>query len=86
MLYRELKKVANESIINPKKCSPAWKIVLDINNPDYWKTKAMELIKISTTDESLREAITLLILTRTKLNEEARNNNSKKDNGVSKTS
>ncbi len=67
-----LKKIAKESIFNPnsKDLTYSKKILLDINNPYYWRIKAIECIKEcefntqAVTDQNLRDAITLLILAR----------------------
>jgi len=77
MLYRDLKKVANDSLLNPSKPDMAQKILLSVGNPRYWCTRALELItQANQTVEGstayhkcLTEAITLLILARAKTNE-----------------
>jgi hypothetical protein len=70
MLQRDLKKIANESIFNPNKPDKLMQIVLDVGNPDYWVTKAIEYLRCAQSEtgeewhDSLRYAITLLILAR----------------------
>jgi len=72
MRSRELKKVLNESHINPNRPGPL-KILVEIDNPAYWETRAIELIKEAQTHavtlkdyhQNIRDAITLLALART---------------------
>lgn len=80
MLLRELKKVASDCCFNPKKPSKMEKVVLDVGNPAYWSIKAMENIRhLQDLSEGsvaynfcLREATTLLILTRAYLDEKSK--------------
>ena len=72
MQYRELKRIATESVFNPQKPTLKQRIILDVGNPEYWLTKAMELLmeaKASYDDEKIKDAITLLILVREKKHE-----------------
>ncbi len=62
MTYNQLRKILNESLINPNKPGPM-KVLVEINNPDYWVTRTVELLS-DPTDENLKKAITLLALTR----------------------
>ena len=76
MLQRDLKRIANESVFNPRKPEVKMKITMDAGNPDYWVTKAIEYLMDSknTTLGSeqwhtqLRDAITLILLARAKAN------------------
>lgn len=99
MLLRDLKKIANESLFNPKKPSPHFKIIIDVGNPHYLATRAIEKIMESEQAVSgseryhklLKEAISLLILARATTdekdtkNKKARNNTARKDNKDAKT-
>ena len=77
MLFRDLKATANESLFNPNNPDKTQKILLDVGNPRYWTTRAMERIleahqatEGSTAyHNALREAVTLLLLARVKVNE-----------------
>lgn len=92
MLQRDLKKIANESVFNPKNTSMSNQVLLQVGNPLYWTTKAVELImatnalRIGSTayNNNLKEAIKLLLITRVETNEikeskETRNNTSSQD-------
>jgi len=71
--------VANEVLFNPNKPTPTQKVLLDVGNPAYWTTKAMENIMSSRNltegsvayNNCINEAIQLLILTKAFLNEKA---------------
>lgn len=95
MLYRDLKKTANESLFNPSKPDTKQRILLDVGNPEYYMTKALEIISEAKClvngsagfNALLKEAITLLILARTQANEKktkkpakTRNNPPREDN------
>jgi len=62
---KDLKKLLNESAINPNKPGP-WKIIADIgqSNPIYLKMRAMELLQENDSDDNLRKAISMLLLAR----------------------
>ena len=72
MRSTELRKVLNQSLINPQKPGP-FRVVIDVGNPQYWRTKALELIAEANNaytssdeaDQYIQEAITLLALSRT---------------------
>ena len=72
--------MANESLFNPSKPDQTQKIIMDVGNPKYWVTRAIEKILETNSftegsiayHNSLKEAVTLLILTRAKLNEKAK--------------
>lgn len=72
MLQRELKKIANESLFNPNRPNKVQEILLDVGNPVYFATKALEYIKHALSYEigskywhdELKDAITVLILAR----------------------
>ena len=75
MLQRDLRKIANESIFNPKKPEEkADEILMELGDTNYWVTKAREhLIHASSITtgskgwhDELKQAIKLLILARTK--------------------
>jgi len=77
MLYRDLKKIANECCINPKKLHATDKITFDVGNTSYWITKAIELLTNTSIDSfylfkrsNLIQAIKLLIYTIGVLDEE----------------
>ena len=80
MLQRDLKRLANESVFNPNKPEKHIKILMDVGNPNYWVTKAIEelmrsrqLVESSTAyHECLKDAISLLLLTRTFLDEKVK--------------
>ena len=88
MLQRDLKKVANESIFNPKNPPNEIKFIFEAGNPEYWIIRATELLLERRTlpqceplrDELLKDAITLLILTRTHLNAEDKKSDKTRDN------
>jgi hypothetical protein len=73
MLQKDLKKIANESVFNPNKPTPAEKILLDLGDRNYWVVKASEHIAYSkqitigsdSWHNELCQAIKLLILART---------------------
>jgi len=77
MLFTNLKRIASESLFNPKKPTQEQKILMDVGNSDYWVTRAMELLmetrKLSAGStfyhENIKRAISLLILTRASFNE-----------------
>lgn len=77
MLLRDLKQVANDCIFNPRKPSKDERILMDVGNPTYWTVKVMELIRraqelaegSTAYNRCIREATTLLILTRAHINE-----------------
>lgn len=100
MLQRDLKTVVNESLFNPNKPTVTEKVLLEVGNPKYWQTKAVELIRSAESltqgstayHDTLREAIKLLILARAKCNDEknkkrtkTRNNPTGKHSKISKT-
>lgn len=102
MLLRDLKKVASDCCFNPRKPTKSERIVLDVGNPTYWTVKAIELLRqmqelaegSAAYKNCLREATSLLILTRAYVNEQTetkkpkktRNNPSGKDSESSKAS
>jgi len=73
MRSTELKKVLNESHFNPRNSEHPLAVAVKIGTPEYWRVKAMELIEESKGwapgsneyHESLKEAISLLALSRT---------------------
>ena len=95
MLLRDLKRVANKCCFNPNKCSTNQRVTLDVGNPQYWATKAMECIVLAK-DCSLRsvkgrdylqQATELLILAqaydadeKAKKTKKARDNTTKQHN------
>lgn len=103
MLFRDLKRVANECCFNPNKPTKDQRILLDVGNPAYWTVKAMELIKQAHNlvegsvayKACLKEATTLLILSRaflddktekTKKSKKTGKHTSGQDSSVSETS
>ena len=76
MLQRDLKAIANESIFNPNKPTVQQQVLMDVGNKDYYVIKAVEEITLAQKQgskivwhERIRHAIELLILARTKENE-----------------
>jgi len=73
MRSTELKKVLNESHFNPNNLEHPLAVAVKIGTPEYWRVKAMELVEESKGwapgsdqyHESLKEAISLLALSRT---------------------
>lgn len=90
MLQRDLKKMAAESLFNPNKPQLTDKVLLQVGNPGYWTTKAVELIMATNSlsagstayHNNLREAIKLLLITRVETDgtKKTRNTSSKRDN------
>ena len=93
MLQRDLKKMAADSLFNPNKADVTDKVLLNVGNPVYWVTKAVELLMATNNlsqgsvayHNNLREAIKLLLITRvetyaTKKPQKAGNTPTKRDN------
>jgi hypothetical protein len=84
MQYKELKKILNESLINPnsRTLSPHLKAIIDVNNTAYWVIRAIEELNLVRAGEkgSLKLAITLLLLARARRGEKTRNLATDKDN------
>jgi len=72
MKSRELRRTLSESHFNPN-AKGLFQIIVDIGNPNYWETRAIELIREAQGNkpgsklyhELLRDAISLLALART---------------------
>ena len=101
MLQSDLRKMAGESLFNPRNTTLENKILLQVGNPGYWTTKAVELIMATNTlsvgsvayQNSLKEAIKLLLITRVETSngkltkpKKTRNTTPKSDNKTSKDS
>jgi len=67
MNTRDLRKILNQSLINPKKVPGIIKIILEQNDPAYFETRAIELIheaRLGNYQEKMTNAITLLAVAR----------------------
>ena len=79
MKYSDLRKLAYQSVVNPRKAKGLIKVLVDVNKSEYWVTRAKELLTEAETfssntkryDENLQLAVTLLLLARCKNNEES---------------
>ncbi len=86
MNQKQIKTLLNESLFNPKLPGPM-KIVAEISNLDYFKCKAIELIKqssFSSPQDCLRDAISILILARCYLDDQTKiqNTDGKDPSGI----
>ena len=72
MLSRDLKKVASDCCFNPKNPTKGQDILMDVGNPLYWVTRAMEYLRNAQNlaegsnafNSCVQQATTLLIVTR----------------------
>lgn len=65
--YTNLKRILNESTVNAQQPEGVLSIILEMNDPQYFENRAIELVKESTIGnktEKLTLAITLLGLAR----------------------
>ncbi len=80
MLQNDLRKMAGESLFNPRETTLENKILLQVGNPGYWTTKAVELIMATNNlsvgsvayHNNLKEAIKLLLITRVSVTTESK--------------